>query len=281
MRDVVIGAITGYNFDTIRPWVNSLDKSGFTGHKVVICYNIDYVTCDELTKRGYTVFGFQRNEETLSLEYSKKDFSIVVDRFLHIWHFLSKFDDIRYIVATDVKDVIFQTNPSEWLESNFTEGILASQESIRYCDEDWGRNNITKSFGSAIYERYKDVIIHNAGVIAGSKDHFLDLCLNIYMICHGMPGYIDGGGGPDQAAYNLIINSAAYIDCTYSVESEEAWAAQLGTVANSKYFDKTTSPCPMVTKEGIVLTQSGKPFTIIHQYNRIPELRRILEEKYK
>jgi hypothetical protein len=280
MRDVVIGAITGYNFDTIRPWVHSLDSSGFTGHKVVICYNIDYVTCDELTKRGYTVFGFQRNEETLSLEYPKKDFSIVVDRFLHIWHFLSKFDDIRYIVATDVKDVIFQTNPSEWLESNFTEGILASQESIRYCDEDWGRNNLIRSFGESIYERYKKEMIHNAGVIAGSRDYFLDLCLNIYLICNGMPGRIDGGGGPDQAAYNLILNSGAYKDCTYSVESEEGWAAQLGTVANSLYKDKTTALCPMMTQDGIVLTQSGKPFTIVHQYDRIPELKSLIEQKF-
>jgi hypothetical protein len=281
MKDVVIGAITNYDFGKIRPWVNSLDRSGFTGHKVVICYNIDYVTCDELIKRGYTVFGFQKNEETLSFEYPKKDFSIVVDRFLHIWHFLSKFDDIRYVVATDVKDVIFQANPSVWLENNFTEGIVASQESIRYCDEDWGRNNLTKSFGESLYERYKNAMIHNAGVIAGSRDYFLDLCLNIYLICNGMSGFIDGGGGPDQAAYNLILNSASYRNDVYSVESEEGWAAQLGTVANPLYKDKTTAPCPMMTQGGEVLTQSGKLFTIVHQYDRIPELKTRLEKKYE
>ena len=31
MKDIVVGCITGYNFDKIKPWVNSLDRSGFTG----------------------------------------------------------------------------------------------------------------------------------------------------------------------------------------------------------------------------------------------------------
>jgi len=280
MKDVIVGAITNYDFDKIRPWVNSLDRSGFTGHKVVICYNIDYDTCEELIKRDYTVFGFQRNEEKKTLVYPKKDFAIVVDRFLHMWHFLSDKTDIRYVISTDVKDVIFQNNPSEWLEKNFNHGILASQESIRYCDEDWGKNNITKAFGELIYQKHKDKIIHNAGVIAGSKDHFFDLCLNLYLICSGMPTYIDGGGGPDQAALNILLNTQVYKDKTFSVESERAWAAQLGTVANQKYFGKTTAPCPKVTETGIVTTDAGEPFTIVHQYDRIPELKRIIENKF-
>lgn len=282
MKDVVIGAITDYNFDKIKPWVNSLNRSGFTGHKILICYNIDYATCDELSKQGYLLFGFQGNDKKLCLEYPKKDFSIVVDRFLHMWHFLESLDDIRYIVSTDVKDVIFQSNPSEWLDENFTGGILASQESIHYCDEDWGKNNLTKAFSSVVYEKYKNEMIHNAGVIAGSKKHFLDLCLNIYLICNGMPGHIEGGGGPDQAALNILLNSEAYKDCTFSVPSEKAWAAQLGTVANSRYFDKTTAPCPKFHLEnGLVTTESGKPFTIVHQYDRIPELKTRLEKKYE
>lgn len=282
MKDVIVGAITNYDFDKIKPWVNSLDRSGFSGHKVVICYNVDYATCDQLAKRGYTIFGFQNNSEKLTLEYPKKDFAVVVERFLHMWHFLSNLQDIRYIISTDVKDVIFQSNPSDWLDKNFTGGILASQESIKYCDEDWGKNNLTKAFSQVVYEKYKNEIIHNAGVVAGSQKYFLDLCLNIYLVCNGMPGYIEGGGGPDQAALNILLNSEAYKDCTFSVPSERAWAAQLGTVANQKYFGKTTAPCPKINwQEGIVTTDSGEPFTIVHQYDRMPELKKRLEEKYE
>ena len=36
------------DFDKIKPWVNSLDQCGFTGHKAMICYNIDFETVEEL-----------------------------------------------------------------------------------------------------------------------------------------------------------------------------------------------------------------------------------------
>ncbi len=116
MKDMVIGFITGYSFDKIEPWVNSLDRSGFTGTKAMICYNISYDVADELAKRGYTVFGFKRNDAEKRLEY-KQDFSIMVDRFLHLWYLLKKSrGQYRYIITTDVKDVVFQSNPSVWLE---------------------------------------------------------------------------------------------------------------------------------------------------------------------
>jgi hypothetical protein len=31
MKDIVVGCITGYDFEKIKPWVNSLDRSGFDG----------------------------------------------------------------------------------------------------------------------------------------------------------------------------------------------------------------------------------------------------------
>jgi hypothetical protein len=52
MKDVVVGFITGYDFDKIKPWVNSLDRCGFTGQKAMIVYNVSYDVVDELVKRN-------------------------------------------------------------------------------------------------------------------------------------------------------------------------------------------------------------------------------------
>ena len=74
----------------------------------MICYDISYDVADELTKRGYTIFAFKKNEEKRRFEY-KKDFSIMVERFLHLWYLLKQFKgQYRYIITTDVKDVVFQ-----------------------------------------------------------------------------------------------------------------------------------------------------------------------------
>jgi hypothetical protein len=90
MDDIVIGSITGYDFDKIKPWVNSLDRSGFTGTKAMLCYNVSYETVEELVKRNYTILAFKKDDENKRFLY-RDDFSIVVERFLHLWYLLKQF----------------------------------------------------------------------------------------------------------------------------------------------------------------------------------------------
>jgi hypothetical protein len=284
MKDVVVGCITNYNFDTIKYWVNSLDRSGFSGHKIMICYNIDYSVCDELTKRNYNVIGFERNDVEGRLEFPR-DFSIVVERFIHTWYFIKKIietEDIRFLIATDVKDVIFQSNPSEWLEQNIgSHKINVGSESISYVNEKWGQNNMIQSFGNELYNSMKDKIICNAGTISGHAKELTDLMLNIYLICSGMPGQISGGGGPDQAAMNILLNSEPYKSITKVSSSEDGWCAQLGTTGlTSKCLNDIIEPMPILNPDNIVYTSQGKPFTLVHQYDRIPSWKKIIEEKY-
>lgn len=56
--DLVIGAISGYAFTDIQYWVNSLDRSGYTGQKVVICYDAAFDVVEELNRRGYSAVTF-------------------------------------------------------------------------------------------------------------------------------------------------------------------------------------------------------------------------------
>ena len=283
MKDMVIGFITGYSFDKIKPWVNSLDRSGFTGTKAMICYNISYSVAEELTKRGYTIFAFKKNDATKMLEY-KEDFSIMVDRFLHLWYFLNRLKgQYRYIITTDVKDVVFQSNPSLWLEKNLGDKkINAACESMHYKDEDWGTHNLLKSFGPVIHEAYKDNLIFNAGVISGDFDTMLDVFLNIYMLCQGTDKHIEGGGGPDQAAWNILLGMKTYHDVARKTMSEEGWAAQLGTTGPQiagKYGHLLVEK-PPVLEYNTVCTSAGEPFSIVHQYDRVPGLKELIEEKY-
>lgn len=284
MKDVIVGCITGYTFDKIKPWVNSLDRSGFDGVKVMLCYNIDYATVEELVKRKYTIFAFGKDEENKKFIY-KENFSIVVERFLHLWHFLKKLQgQYRYIISTDVKDVIFQTNPSIWLEENIGDKkINVACESIRYKDEEWGNHNLFKSFGSLVHDHNKDNLIYNAGTVSGEFDTMLDFFLNVYMMCNGTSHFTEGGGGPDQAAVNILLNMKSYKDITNFAMSEDGYAAQLGTTGPQivgKYGDKLVEKSPILV-DNMVCTSKGKPFAIVHQYDRVPEWKEIIEKKYE
>ena len=284
MKDIVVGCITGYDFDKIKPWVNSLDRCGFDGTKAMICYNVDYATAEELVKRDYTVLAFKKNDEEKRFEY-RDQFSIVVERFLHLWFLLKRFQgEYRYIVTTDVKDVIFQTNPSEWLEKNIGDKeINVACESIRYRDEDWGNHNLLKSFGNMIHDHNVNNLIYNAGTISGKFETMVDLFLNIYMLCNSTNHWIDGGGGPDQAALNVLLNMKPYKDITNFAMSEDGYAAQLGTTGPQvagKYADKLVEKSPVLI-DNMICTSDGKPFSIVHQYDRVPEWKEMIEKKYE
>ena len=284
MKDIVVGCITGYDFDKIKPWVNSLDTCGFTGTKAMICYNVDYETTEELVKRGYTIFAFKKNDEVKRFEY-KDNFSIVVERFYHLWYFLKGFKgQYRNIITTDVKDVIFQTNPSLFLERVIKDGkkINVACESIRYKDENWGDNNLLKSFGPLIHEHNRDNLIYNAGTISGDFDTMLDVFLNIYLLCNGSNPFTEGGGGPDQAALNILLQLEPYKTITNFAMSEDGYAAQLGTTGpqiQNKYGDKVVEKTPILV-DNLVCTSNEQVFSLVHQYDRVPEWKKLIEEKY-
>lgn len=284
MKDIVVGCITGYDFEKIKPWVNSLDTCGFTGTKAMICYNVDYETTEELVKRGYTIFAFKKNDVARRFEY-KENFSIVVERFYHLWYFLKGLKgQYRNIITTDVKDVVFQTNPSLFLERVIKDGkkINVACESIRYKDEDWGDNNLLKSFGPLIHEHNRDNLIYNAGTISGDFDTMIDTFLNIYLLCNGSNPFIEGGGGPDQAALNVLLQLEPYKSITNFAMSEDGYAAQLGTTGpqiQGKYGDRVVEKCPILV-DNMVCTSNGQVFSLVHQYDRVPEWKQLIEKKY-
>jgi hypothetical protein len=287
MKDIVIGAVTNYSWDKIKFWVNSLEASGFDGLKVMICYNLDYGVVEELTKRGFTVFGFKQNEAEHRLEYSNPNFNICLDRFSHIWYFLNNLENkeqYRYVISTDVRDVIFQTNPSTWLEENMLDKeINVGSECIKFGDEEWNKNNMYLSFGPLIADNMKDKLVYNAGAIAGKFQSFIDFCNNIFLSSGGAPQHVPGGGGPDQAAMNVLLSMKPYSDITNFAKSEEGWAAQLAVMGDPRKFDTMskfiTEPfCDI--KDGTVYTSNGKVYSIVHQYDRNPELTKAIEEKY-
>ncbi len=289
--DLVIGAITGYDWQSISPWVNSLMRCGYTGKKAMLCYNISFDVVDKLTERDFTVFTFGKDEANKRYFY-KPSFSIVVERFFHMWYFLHKLKgQYRYMVTTDVKDVIFQKDPSEWLEQNNwqyndeykPENVInVASESIRYKDENWGRQNFLDSFGPVVYESIKDNVIVNAGTFSGRFDYMVDL---FQAITHFSIAGSQKIHNPDQAALNFLVSLEPWKSITNVASSESGYAAQLGTTMDpakiGEYGPLLTEPKPSYSADGTVCTSEFLPYTIVHQYDRVPELRELILKKYK
>ena len=279
MKDLVIGCTTNYDWSKLKYWVNSINKSGFQGDKVMVAFNIDYETIEKLSQAGFQVIlPGKPNEQTQRYEY-QSSLPVHVERFVHIYNYLQSHDTYRFVITTDVKDVVFQKDPTKFLGMELPGAkLMFASESMLYKDEPWGNQNLMETFGPFFHERFKDNIIYNVGVLAGRGDAMRDLCAMIFVMSVNRPIPI-----VDQSTFNFMISQEPYKSVARYMTSEEGWACQLGTTADPSKLEQfkpfLLEPSPIM-KDGEVATSSGKVFTIVHQYDRVPEWKKVIEEKY-
>ena len=278
-KNLIIGASFGYDYNQLKPWVESIDDVGFTGDKVLIIGNTNEQTIETLSEKGFIL---------MSIGDSQLNQPIHVLRFLCIYDFLKdKFNDYEYIVTTDVKDVYFQQNPFDFLHQIIRveaehigfPSLVVGSESIKYKDESWGNENLYQTFGSYIHDQFKDNEIYNVGVIGGCSEYVKDLCLNIYLGSINRPIPI-----VDQAVFNVLLSTEPFKSAVYFAKQKDGWACHAGTTVDPSKIDgfrpNLTEKEPYF-EDGIVYTSSNTPFYIVHQYDRVPEWKQYILNKYK
>ena len=278
MKNLIIGSICNYQPKDVACWINSIRMNVPDVDVAIIDFGTPKETIQFLIDKGVAIYSAELNGR-----------HIVVERFIAMYQLLDqKAEDYDHVISTDVKDVIFQNNPFEYLEDIYDDytgeyiKICASSENIIYKNEDWGNNNLKVSYPH-LYERFKNSEIFNAGVIGGETYFIKDLFLNIYHL-----SLIGGDRQPDQAAYNILIHSSPYDDI---VHSTDIWCAQLGTsLADNiieKYKDRTIDEHPPKIQDNgdVVFIQevfSTNPtvFPIVHQWDRVSGLKEKIIEKF-
>lgn len=273
-KDCVIGFASNYDWNTLKYWVNSLVKSGFSGDKVLLVGNCSADTIGKLQQQDIIVISVgivnQYGDSVLNSDHAAH-----VERFFYLHEYLSK-NDYRYVITTDVRDVIFQHNPIKYIQISSPENCIFVSESIRYKDEPWGNRNLLDTFGSYIYTLYKDEIIYNVGILAGTNESIKKLVLSIAMHSINRPIKIC-----DQAVFNFLLWTSSADNIL--LQSEDGWACNLGTTADpmkiNDFRSHLTEKTPIL-KNDMVCTSDGKEFYIVHQYDRVPAWRKVIESKY-
>ena len=277
MRNLIIGCASNYDWSTLQYWCNSINQSGFDGDKVLVLMNCDKTTVLKVQEEGFKIIAFNKDAEGNLTHDSKMPPH--VERFLHIYEYLRKADPYDWVVTTDVKDVIFQSDPCKALsEMNSSADLYFSSESILYKDEPWGNQNLLDTYGPYVHEIFKENEIYNVGVLGGTGEAMKSLMINIFSSCMGKPIPIC-----DQSTFNFMISQPPYKKTSHYFKSEDGWACQLGTTVDPAKIDefkpKLLEASPMM-EGGIVKTSEGKPFTIVHQYDRVPSWRHLIQMKY-
>ena len=158
-------------------------------------------------------------------------------------------EQIGRVIITDVRDVIFQNNPTVWLDEEEQEApfrgdremliflpkkfIVLGSENMAYGDEPWNTHNMECAFGPFFIDRMRGEPVYCAGVIAGSRDEVQGLCFNVWMTSRLMNQHVHGGGGPDQAALNLIVREEPFKSLL--VHATPKWVVHAGTSRQAIY----------------------------------------------
>lgn len=288
----IFTACKGYTIEDVKPWVVSLKSSGFDGKVFVIMYAPTQELADYFKENDF--FVMVANEEGIT--------HIATQRFIDYTQVLkSEFcNDVDYVLHSDIRDVIFQKNPVEWLSSNadLQKGIFASAEGVKYKHEDWNGDGVQFHFGENIYRELADEETLCSGVFIGKKEAFIDLCEAMYQAAFFTK---DPAGFIDQHFYNLLIRKS-FSMITQVVPADSPFVANLGTLAalpfnnpewstgprtpynsyerfrKGTYIENMLVETPQMI-DGKVCTPEGEPYAIVHQYDRYSPWKEELHEK--
>jgi len=285
--DLIIGAFAGYDWNQVKYWANSIKLSGFTGHKAVIVMDSDQETVKKLSDEGFmTIVLGELDQSTGRYTAPKTNLAPHVERFFHIWNCLESLEQKpRYVITTDVRDVVFQKNPSEYLDftllnpEGFGYEFVAGSESMRYEDEEWGRQNFMQCFGPLFYEKFKNKTIYNVGTFAGTYQMVKEMCLNIFIMSLNKQIPI-----VDQAVFNFLLYQKVWAQNTLFTTGMDPWCCQAGTVIDpskiEKHRPKLLDKMPKWNKKTEqIVTHHGDTYIMFHQYDRTP-YKEIIEKKY-
>lgn len=295
----ILGAATGYAPEKIKTFIESLIYVGFTGDVVLFVNQSQIENYKKFYKQNYsftikyqvTNIGEFLSSKKMHNEVKKaikKLSSVVVlfnsywkERFIHYLSFphVSRFfdyrnylkttDSISHVILTDTRDVIFQKNPDHFFEKD---GLYLGMEdtSNPIGKDSFHIKWITDVYGKAYLEEVAEKQISCAGVTMGdfqSIDAYLDTMVHEFL---DLPYYLMVKSNYDQGIHNKLLYSDAFND-TILCQPFDSCISTIGTLMKEEILLNT---------DGNILNKDGTIADIVHQYDRHPELEKLIVEKY-
>ena len=263
-KNLIIGGFTNYGINQLKPWVISAKEVAGDNDVVLVYGNATDETLDWLVEQNVVIVPMLQSQ----------NIPIHVLRFLSIYEYLDKhWQYYDYVVTTDIKDVYFQADPFKFLVDR---KLVIASEGLKYKDEPWGNENLFQAYGPYVYEKFKDNEIFNVGTFGGKSEYVKDMVFHIFTNGINRPIPIC-----DQAVFNVLINTQPFKDiATKTIQ----WAAELGTIMDPskiEHFRPNLLCDEPIWEDNKLKYSDGLIFPIVHQYDRVPELKKFVQQKYE
>jgi hypothetical protein len=267
MKTALIGLANNVSshIDKIKLWANSFKRFS-DGEVILLCANST------------------EEEVSLCLSIGITPAQVRIDDAWYINHKRLKAtadylrtSDVGVCIVTDVFDVMFQRDPFTKLDTELYD-LFVSGEGVLVSQEPWNSDNIKKIFPDE-YQKCLSTEVINSGVIAGKREQLVALYDTMYEMCEKGS---NAHNIKDQASLIVLVSNQR-LPRLKIFNLDDAWAMHCAVAGPTQFFEGWGFK--NVIRYGIpkmvddhVVTAAGERFAIVHQFNRVPAWKAILEK---
>ncbi len=245
--DMVLGYATGYGPAELEPFVRSL-RAAFAGPAALVV--------DERKDVRAFLEAHDVEAMTASPAGAWRPHPVVA-RFSAYAAILEARPDVRSVIITDVRDVIFQGDPFRE-PADGLEFFIENEDAV-LAGHAFNMKHLRALAGEALTDRIKGGACICVGVVAGPRVSVIQFCRLLLMLCAIPRSPVGGAFGADQAACNLI----AHLGLMPSrLQGNYGRVATIGLTPADR----------LLIRDGRILNPDGGWSPVVHQYDRVGRL---------
>jgi hypothetical protein len=293
-NDLAVSVVRWYSWEQLRPYAVSLAKSGFSGTKLMFVEGITVEARENLTRLGFHIVDVVvRQLQGYRLDQGKDNRhegqAFMNARFSPVIDYLGDHHDMRYVIWSDARDVVFQSDPSLWLENRCAPAnILGAGECWLIKNALLNNTWMRQACDGQSYSWIRDHEVCCCGTLAGDAWAMRLLFVEMRRMMMAAPSMI-----VDQAALNYVLRIPPFKDIVRIPRMKEGFAATAGVFfLDRRVYDEDCKEYvdvqlidshPRFDEEFSLVRapETDVPFAIVHQYDRSPAWTRIMNERYK
>lgn len=263
-KNLIIGAIKNYSWDKIKLFFKSLANSQIDNCDIIMFVNnLNKRTINKI--KSYGVMIRKIPNKFKSMRINNYRYKLYAD-------FLSnKLDKYQIILATDVRDVIFQKDifKNYGKFNQFLSLALEDDNISQPINKKWMIN----AFGKNLYKTLENYPIICSGTILGTSDIIYNFFKIIWKEINSSYIPLPFNSRHDQTIVNYIIyHFKMFKDYIIATNNSEGPIMTIGLTLkkNNISFDS----------ESNILNGKGEIASVIHQYDRKKSIIKILLNKY-
>ena len=260
-KNLIIGAITNYDWDKLSIYFNSLKMSKFENCDIVMYVgNMKQNTIDKLKSYGVIVYPIPE-------KYMKE--SIINSRWKIMMDYLDENPDkYKYVFTADLRDVLFQDDLFKYYSLSKSYLGIAIEDGT--LEEKHNKGWIINAYGKKIHNVIKNERIFCVGTVWGTVDKFYEFSKlmwdNLSSDWSKKKKVIEQGVGNYLIYYDKKFN-----DCLVKSNNDDGYVMTIGL----------TKPDQLIMdSNNIIYNRQGKKAAVVHQYERHNDITEKMIAKY-